>query len=108
MEKQILLNTEATSQTFSGYTGICQLTITDHAGGTWTLQRQSPVQASHWIDLDVTFAAEGAKVFYASPNTTYRVHGGTAGATGWIIEIPLRTVTEPGYVRSDIQGVSLS
>ena len=107
-EKQVLTDTQATSTVFSGYTGIVQLTVTDHAGGTWTLQRQSPSDSTHWIDLDVTFASEGAKVFYASSNTSYRVHGGTVGATAWIIEIPLRTVVEPNYTESSLNAVRLT
>lgn len=100
-EIQFLGQEQTTSDTFSNITGIVQVTVEDHAGGTWTLQRRAP-SSDTWIDLDVTFVAEGSKVFYASEALIYRLDGGTVGAKGWYIEIPLHTVTQPNREVKDL------
>ena len=106
-EYQILASTQMTSTTFSNVTGLIQLTLTDHAGGTWVVQRQSPNNESHWIDLDVSFTNEGSKVFYSSPFTSYRLHGGTVGATAWLSPVHLRGVVDAGYTKSQLRVVPL-
>lgn len=107
MEKQCLFNTQTTGDIFNDVIGIVQVTIDDHAGGIWTVQRKGP-RSDNWIDLDVTFVDNGAKVFYVAPGVNYRIDGGTAGATGYYIEVPLRVIEEPNRnVRDRSRGVTL-
>ena len=106
-EYQILASTQTTSSTFADLVGLSQLTLTNHAGGTWVLQRQSPNNSAHWIDLDLSFVAEGSKIFYASPSTTYRLHGGTVGATAWLAIVHLKGVVHPSYSETILYSVPL-
>ena len=79
---QILAATQSTSDIwlFSGKDGV--IIISDHAGGTWTLQVEAPDLT--WIATDVTFTANGIKAdFVTTPGLRYRLTGGTAGATAW-------------------------
>ena len=79
---QILIATQGTSDIwlFSGKDGT--IVLTNHAGGTWTLQVEAP--DATWIDTDVTFTDNGIKAdFVTTPGLRYRLNGGDAGATAW-------------------------
>ena len=96
METQFLINTESTSEVVNNISGLIQITVSSHNGGTWTLQRQAP-DNTNWIDLDVTFVADGAKVFYAVDGVPYRLNGGTVGATGWYGKVISTIIERPDY-----------
>lgn len=69
----------------SGRNGI--IILTGHAGGTWTLQIQAP--DGTWVDTDVTFTANGVQTnFYTVPGFSYRLTGGSAGASAWAHVLP--------------------
>lgn len=100
-EQQILRDDQTTSIEVSDLSGITHITLTDfQEGEKWVVQRKSP-NGENWIDLDVTFEAEGSKVFYAVPGITYRITGGTVGATCWVVSVPQHSVVQPDHTVID-------
>ena len=66
---------------------LVSILLSDHAGGTWTLQKQTPDGA--WVDLGgdlgVEFDSDGEQFFYGTPILPYRLTGGTVGAKAWVL-----------------------
>lgn len=65
---------------FENSTGIGQVWIGTHAGGTWTLEFLAP-EATAWVATDVSFITTGIQAFYYVAHASYRLTGGTVGAT---------------------------
>ena len=85
--RQFLDITQATSEAHEAagtrYSGT--IFLTDHAGGTWTLQAQSP--DGDWVDTNVTFKDNGIQSsIIFEQGIHYRLAGGTVGAKAWISE----------------------
>lgn len=79
--KQVLHATQTTSDVWTS-TGAGDIILDSHAGGTWTLQVESP--GGNWIDTDVTWTDDGIKTtFKQTQGLRYRITGGTAGARAW-------------------------
>lgn len=79
--KQILFAHETTGDSFVTEAGIGQILLSDHSGGTWTLQVRSP--SGDWLDTDATWTGNGIRSFDAQADFPYRMNGGTAGALAW-------------------------
>ena len=85
---QILKATETTGSLFN-HPGskLVSIFLSDHAGGTWKLQKQNP--DGDWVDLDgglgVEFDSEGEQFFYGTPLLFYRLTGGSVGAKAWLL-----------------------
>lgn len=84
---QILTETQTTSDTFSLRGGPVFILLSDHAGGTWTLEIQNP--DGDWVDIGegaggVSFDDNGLVYFYGMPWMSYRLTGGDDGAKAWI------------------------
>lgn len=76
--RKVLEKTEATGSVFKLYGGVQALILDSHAGGVWGLQIRGP---NEWINVsDMTFDANGVKMFHAVPGAEYRIAGGTKGA----------------------------
>ena len=85
--KQFLIATQTTSDEHPAAGGRYSGTIflTDHAGGTWTLQAESP--DGDWVDTNVTFTADGIQSnIIFEQGISYRLNGGSAGAKAWVSE----------------------
>ena len=81
----ILSDTQTTSDTHEAAGGRYSGTVflTGHAGGTWTLQAESP--DGDWIATNVTFTADGIQSnIIFEEGVRYRLTGGTVGAKAWI------------------------
>ena len=65
---------------FENSTGIGQVWIGTHAGGTWVLEFLAP-EADAWLETDVSFTTTGVQAFYYLAHASYRITGGTVGAT---------------------------
>lgn len=83
MARQVLLDTQTSSDEVELPIGTHQIVLSGHAGGTWVTEYQ-PV-GGDWIDLDQDFAGDGVQRFVALPSGRYRIRGGVAGAKGWMI-----------------------
>lgn len=75
----VLTDTQTTGDEFVLDGGPAVAILDGHSGGTWTLQVKGP--SDDWVDTDVEWTANGIFAFMAAPGATYRVTGGTAGAT---------------------------
>ena len=86
--KQIL----RTNQTTVDFTasGENLLLLTEHAGGTWTLQIVAPSPSTAAIDTGITFTGDGQQRFAVPANTKLRLSSGTAGARAFVGEIVRR------------------
>ena len=80
----VLTSIQTTSAEVSVGTGSYQAVVAGHAGGTWVIEYQ-PATGEPWIDLDLDFTANGVQRFVAVRQGRYRIRGGTAGATAWIV-----------------------
>ena len=78
---QVLEDTQTEGREFSLRGTYGEVLLSKHSGGTWTLQRKTP--DDEWIDTNVTFVQNNATSFVVMPGQTYRIEGGTAGATAW-------------------------
>lgn len=63
---------------------VCQISLQDHAGGTWSLQH---LVNGAWVDLagddeDTTMRwdSKAIQTLFANPQTRYRLFGGDVGA----------------------------
>lgn len=88
--QQILKPDQTTSDEFGPASGNLlygTCILTDHAGGTWTLQVQSPDGVWVTPGNPVTFTKDDiySNIRFAR-DLKYRLHGGTAGAKAWISE----------------------
>lgn len=96
MLRQILTADQATSRpfklspnnpTFSGsrtLTSQCGILLANYAGGTWSLEVQNPGDENDWIPAGTAFEQNDVVPFWGFPDFTYRLNGGTAGATAWV------------------------
>ena len=79
--KQVLKATETTGTVWHSSGRDCSVAVTDHSGGTLTVEFQAP--DGTWIGLDVTFIDDGIKDFTTVQGAPYRITGGTVGAKAW-------------------------
>ena len=87
--RQILANTEATSDVFKlDPGGHYQLIVTEHAGGVWQLEGR--ISKDHdWISVgsDGEFTGDGIKSMFLNGEMEWRLTGGTVGAEAYIIPL---------------------
>ena len=81
---RILESNQTTSAEVTLGSGVYQVIVASHAGGTWVTEYQ-PETGEPWIDLDLDFTGDGVQRFVAVHTGRYRVRGGTAGAKAWIV-----------------------
>ena len=81
---KILEDTWTTGAEFVLPGQICQISLQQHAGGTWKLQH---VVDGAWVDMagdstdtTMTWDSKAIQTFFANPQTRYRLTGGTVGA----------------------------
>ena len=86
--KQILADTQTTSDEYhaGGNRYSATVILTNHAGGTWTLEVEAP--DGTWVDPEsVQFTKNDVfsnVIFERGLN--YRLTGGSVGATAWVSE----------------------
>ena len=81
--RQVLFDNETESQPFNFRSAGASILLSDHAGGTWTLQIESP--SGVWVDTDLTFTEDGGEPLLILP-LSYRLSGGSAGAKAWVFD----------------------
>ena len=85
-ELKVLESTDAAmGREFSCPGGPMEISVEDHAGGTYTLQIKTP--SGRWLDTDITFTDNGVKDFRStsSRKVRYRLQtGAVAGAVAWV------------------------
>ena len=105
IEQQILNKKDEISIDITNYAGLAQITVDEHQGGTWVVQRRKPGGKPGWMDLEVEFSDNGCKIFYIVPTITYRLSGGNKGATAYIVQIPFCQALQDNM--NNFEGVSL-
>ena len=63
------------------------IVLFDYQGGTWVLQYQNPNVLGDWQSSEIEFSEAGDKDFYISDALDYRLTGGTAGASAWLVSL---------------------
>ena len=86
--RQILTATQTTSDEFNSPGTIVAVIMTSHSGGTWKLQVKAPDDT--WVDDDPKFTKNDVLYFYCTSGLLYRLTGGTAGATAWLVSTAYR------------------
>ena len=80
--RQVLSVGQSVGDVWTAGGGLGLIVLDSHAGGTWTLQIESP--GGEWVATDVTFDDDGIKAgFVTAIGLRYRLAGGTAGARAW-------------------------
>ena len=81
--RQVLKSDQDVSDEFNFISAAATILLSGHAGGTWTLEVQSP--SGVWVPTDLTFAEDGGETIFTVP-LLYRIMGGDMGAEAWVFE----------------------
>ena len=82
-QRKVLESTDTESKVFTLDGERIQISLQNHAGGTWELQHK--LEGNWYLYEDVIWNSAAVLTVWTSPGLPYKIIGGTAGAEAWLM-----------------------